>query len=110
MRKILFILLLALATPLLNAKTTRWEQVADTLVNLTTPGADADAQEQEPVIIVRDQYVYISLPQTSQVSVINILGHPIEDTMLDEGTYRLRLPSRGIYIVKSQGKIARITI
>ena len=93
-----------------DAKPARWEQVADAMAKTVIIDENQSGSASEPVIFAIDGYIYVYLPEASQVSVINILGHPIDETHLDRGTYRLRLPSRGIYIVKTPGKIVRITL
>lgn len=109
-KAVILFLLISCLTFAVEAKPSKWEQVADTLVQSFTAIGENERAENEPIIFVNDTYVYVTIPEQSPVTVINILGHPIEEAELEKGTYRLRLPSRGIYIVKTRGKIVRITL
>ena len=65
---------------------------------------------EEVTVTVDDGYILISLPRQAQVKIFTILGQPVMTTNLGAGTSRLRLPARGIYILKIGTITRRITI
>ncbi len=65
---------------------------------------------EQPEISVRDGFVYITASTAVTVKVYTILGQLISQETVPAGTFRLRLPSRGIYILKAGSETKRITI
>lgn len=59
---------------------------------------------------VADGYLYITLRQRAAVRLFTILGQPVVQGTLAPGTYRFRLPSRGIYLLKIASTTRRITL
>lgn len=55
-------------------------------------------------------YIYITLRQPSRVRLFTILGQLISSADLPAGTHRLRLTTRGIYLVKAGSVTRRITL
>lgn len=73
--------------------------------------ASVERVEQEQIeIYTRDGYVYINTPQPVTVKIFSILGQLISQENVPAGTFRLRLASRGIYILKAGTITRRITI
>lgn len=86
-----------------------WENVGQ--AGQTSSSAQNIAEEPSPEISVGpDGAVYISLPRRMTVELFTILGQPVSRETLNAGTYRLRLRSRGIYILRAAGMTRRITI
>lgn len=79
----------------------RWEPAA--------VEADAAAHE-EPRAYARGMYVHVELPERTQVKVVTILGQPVAQARLEAGAWRMRMPSRGIYILRAGTHTCRITI
>ena len=112
MRRILFTLLLAITASLgASAASPRWEgidmlpaTVVETLRPTHTSGT------QGVVYTVSDGYIYISSPAPVQVKVFTILGQLISQETLSQGTHRLRINSRGIYLLKVGEATLRVTI
>ncbi len=100
-------LLLALGAALLaGAATPSWE-VAKSPDQIEL----ADRAESEQIEIrVKDRYVYVTTNEELTVKVYSILGQLISTQTIQPGTYRLQLPSRGIYILKAGTVTRRITI
>lgn len=61
-------------------------------------------------ITVRDGVVTLILTRPAQVRVLTILGQPLGQETLPAGVHRLRLSTRGIYIVKVGSMTRRVTI
>lgn len=61
-------------------------------------------------IYVRDGYVYINTPHAVNVKIFSILGQLISQQEIPAGNFRLRIASRGIYILKAGSITRRITI
>lgn len=73
--------------------------------------ATVERGEQESIeIYTKDGYVYISTSQPVKVKIFSILGQLISQESVPVGTYRLRINSRGIYILKAGTITRRITI
>lgn len=86
-----------------------WKNVGQ--AGQTSSSAQNIAEEPSPEISVGpDGAVYISLPRRMTVELFTILGQPVSRETLNAGTYRLRLRSRGIYILRAAGMTRRITI
>lgn len=65
---------------------------------------------EEVTVDVEDGYIVVTLARPAQVKVFTILGQPVMTTNLGAGTSRLRLPARGIYILKIGTITRRITL
>ena len=61
-------------------------------------------------VAVRDGYVYVTLSRRAQVKLFTILGQAVSQTELPAGTSRLRMNSRGIYILRAGDTTCRITL
>lgn len=100
------ILLLTLGTALTvpataaPAQKSRWEQVE------TAPG---DLSE-ELAVVVRDNYIYVTVYRPTAVKLFTILGQPVSQVTLPAGTSRFKVAARGIYILKAGSTTRRITI
>lgn len=74
------------------------------------PAQQIEAQPDEPLVAVVDGYVYVAITQRTQVKIFTILGQQIRQETLQPGIYRLKLPSRGIYIFKAGSVTRRLTV
>lgn len=101
MRKVLTVLILTLAL----------SGVAQLPANnRTRPQQVVELAPEDVEVKVEDGYILISLPRQAQVKIFTILGQPVMTTNLGAGTSRLRLPARGIYILKIGTITRRITL
>lgn len=67
--------------------------------------------EQEGLeVVVRDGSVYITVSHPVTIEVFSILGQLITHKKIDEGTVRLTLRHKGIYILKAGSLTKRINL
>lgn len=108
MRKFLiciaFIFSLAIAQAV--GGTPAWEEV-DSPASATTQLTEMDSDTQ---IAVGDGYIYIWTEKPVTVKLFSILGQLISQETIKPGLHRIRLTSRGIYIVRAGNATRRVTI
>ena len=61
-------------------------------------------------ILVRDGYIYIWSQRPVTVKLFSILGQQIHQETVPAGLHRLRLGSRGIFILRAGSLTRRITL
>lgn len=108
MRKLLVTLILAVtaAAGSLAANSPQWEEVT-----APTPAVTKDmGQETETEIVVRDGYIYLWSDKPVTVKLFSILGQLISQETVKPGLHRIRLASRGIYILRAGTTTRRITM
>ncbi len=83
-----------------------WEEVTS-----PPPGVvqslDTDSSTE---ILVRDGYIYIWSQRPVTVKLFSILGQQIHQETVPAGLHRLRLGSRGIFILRAGSLTRRITL
>ena len=79
----------------------QWETVDTVVVELSVDRFD---------VTVRDNYVYVYAPQATNIKMFTILGQLVSQASISEGTSRLKVNTRGIYILKAGPITRRITI
>ena len=83
-----------------------WERIA--------VGKDANntysPDPERPDVSVLRGVVYISVPDPVDAQVFTILGQPVARTRLQPGVTTLRLPTRGMYILRIGDLTRRISI
>lgn len=94
------ILAIAASTPVEAAQI--WEPMA------TAPAQTDDAPAIE--LSVRGGEIVMTLQRKLTVEVFTILGQPVSRETLQPGAYRLKLRTRGIFILRAGGLTRRITI
>ena len=108
MKRLLLILLtataLAATAPGASAAARVWEQI-----EAAAPDGGGESEVSVDVS-VRDGYLYVTLSRRSAVKLFTILGHTVSQTELPAGTSRLRIPARGIYILRAGDATVRITV
>ena len=85
----------------------QWEPVT-----VTAPAAaddNGDASERFEAVY-RGGYLYVTLGRSAQVKLYTILGQLVSQRTLPAGTSRLRMRTRGIYILKTDIGTKRITV
>lgn len=55
-------------------------------------------------------YIYIATQRTVSVKLFTILGQTVEQTTLAPGSYRFKVKTKGIYILKVGSITRRVTI
>lgn len=61
-------------------------------------------------VVVRDGYIYIWSQRPVTVKLFSILGQQIHQDTVPAGIHRLRLNSKGIYILRAGSLTKRITL
>lgn len=109
MLRIIIVVLIAVvaltALAQLRSSGLRWESVSSELPTFTL-GTPGDDEEPGVEITMREGYVYVKTDHMVGVKVVNVLGNPVSEAVLEAGTSRLQLHKRGIYVVRV-GKTAR---
>lgn len=87
----------------------QWEQIETSASSFSddTRGADRDGVVS---VNVHDMHIYVELDRPTAVKLFTILGQPVAQMNLPAGLARLRVPARGIYILKTGSATRRITI
>lgn len=104
--RLLILVLCLAAASVTQAGAPLWEPVHATRVH---DPAD-DPSEERVEVMVRDGYIYVTTSRPVTVRVMTILGQLISQQNLPEGTSRLKVSARGIYILKAGGQTHRVTI
>ncbi len=79
-----------------------WETISSSTADL----GDSDRID----VVVKDGYIYITTNHVVNVKIFSILGQLISQKTLQPGTSRLRVPARGIYILKAGTYTRRVTV
>lgn len=83
-----------------------WEEVASPQPSVVQSlGTDSQTE-----VIVRDGYIYISTHEPMTVKIFSILGQQIHQETIAAGLHRLRLNSKGIFILKAGSLTKRVTL
>ncbi len=109
MRKVIATLLLFLCVAVASAAA-RWESVNAAgrqalPTERLTDGSDAGVD-----VTVSEGYIYVTCTRPTAVKVFTILGQLVSQETLPAGTHRLRMSSKGIYILKVADQTRRVTI
>ena len=83
-----------------------WESVE----RMPVPVTESVVQSDDIVAVVSEGYLYITVRQRMTVRLFTILGQPVVQETLAPGTYRFRLTTRGIYLLKAGDATRRITL
>lgn len=108
MRQLLAILALVLWAMTASSAAPRWESV-DTPVEMEVI-SDQKSDDALVEMTVKEGYVYIGSSRPVTVKVFTILGQLISQESLSAGTHRLRMTTRGVYILKVGTSTRRVTI
>lgn len=108
MRKLLATLILTIAATLgaMAAGTPAWEEVTAPMPAI----AQSMEMEADTEVIVRDGYIYLWCERPVTVKLFSILGQLISQETVKPGLHRIRLASRGIYILRAGSTTRRITL
>lgn len=104
-KRLLVCLCVGLAGVIMSAGDRSWEEIQH------EQSTHVDRAEIEQIeVLVKDGYVYINTPRKVTVKIFSILGQLISQEEIPAGNYRMRIASRGIYILKAGPITRRITI
>lgn len=111
LKRLIIVIMLAVATVcgVRAGEPTAWEH---------TPGTGVESSGTESIgtgntridIAAREGFIYINLQRRAVVRVFTILGQTVSQQTLQPGTSRLRVPTRGIYIVRVDNVTRRVTV
>ncbi len=108
MRRLLATLIVTMVVAMASAAAAApvWEEVTSPHAAITqTLEMDADTQ-----IAVSDGYIYLWTEKPVTVKLFSILGQLISQETVKPGLHRMRMASRGIYILRAGTTTRRITI
>ncbi len=106
MRKLFICCILALASIGAAAAPPAWEGVNSPRPEIVQE-MEMDTQTE---IVVRDGAIYLWVAKPTNVKIFSILGQLISSENLQPGLHRLRLTSRGIYILQAGSTTRRVTL
>lgn len=108
MRKRLTGLLTALAvgTASMVAAPPAWEEVSSPQPSVV----QSFEMEGQTEVVVRDGYIYIWSQRPVTVKLFSILGQQIHQDTVAEGIHRLKLNSKGIFILRAGSLTKRVTL
>lgn len=90
----------------LGAPKATWEEVTSPL-----PAVVQSLENESDVgIIVVDGYIYVSSEKPVTIKIFSILGQLISQQSLKPGMHRIKLDSRGIFILRAGSTTRRITL
>lgn len=83
-----------------------WEEVTSPQSSLV----QSFEMEGQTEVVVRDGYIYIWSQVPVTVKLFSILGQQIHQETVQPGIHRLRLNSKGIFILRAGSLTKRITL
>lgn len=107
MRRLIHMILMLATFYVAQAAAPKWEEVNNPPQEVTAELTDTESTGHATV---KDGYVYIYSPEPVTVKIFTILGQLISSEKIPSGTHRLKINSRGIYILKLGSITRRITI
>lgn len=85
-----------------------WERAA--MPTQQTAGVAVDADGERFDICSHGGYIYVSTSRAVTVKVFTLLGQLVSSQTVPAGTSRLRMPARGLYIIKTDSLTRRVTV
>lgn len=102
LRYILILLILSCHVSLAYSAAPKWELV-------TAYSKTDETMESEKIdVYVRDGYIYIMTPKSVNVKLLSILGQLVTQQNLQAGVSRIKVPAKGIYILKAGDVTIRV--
>ncbi|MDE6644663.1 MAG: hypothetical protein K2J97_01080 [Muribaculaceae bacterium] len=114
-RIIIFVLLMVVALSALaqyRSSGARWENISTWEGDFSEQTVTTTADDEEPGVkmTMREGYLYVTTDHKVRVRVVSVLGTPVSETVLEAGTSRLPLRSRGIYVVRVGKSVRRVKV
>ena len=97
---------LAIAAAPLAAAAPVWEEVTSP----QTAVVQSFDMESQTEVVVKDRYIYIWSQRPVTVKLFSILGQQIHQDTVPAGIHRLKLNSKGIFILKAGSLTKRVTL
>lgn len=89
-----------------GAQAATWEEVTAP-VPAVTQSMESDGELE---VTVHDGYIYIRTDRAVTIKIFSILGQLISQENVKPGLHRIRLSSRGIFILRAGTATRRITL
>ncbi len=83
-----------------------WEEVSSPVPSVV----QSLENESEVSIVVVDGFIYVSSEKPITIKIFSILGQLISQESLKPGIHRIKLDSRGIFILRAGSTTRRITL
>lgn len=83
-----------------------WEEVSSPQPSVV----QSFEMEGQTEVVVRDGYIYIWSQKPVTVKLFSILGQQIHQETVQPGIHRLRLNSKGIFILRAGSLTKRVTL
>lgn len=96
----------AVAIATVTAAQPSWEEVTSPQPSVVQ-SFEMDGQTE---VIVRDGYIYIWSQKPVTVKLFSILGQQIHQETVQAGIHRLKLSSKGIFILRAGSLTKRVTL
>lgn len=96
----------AMAAVAAAAAAPAWEEVTSPQPSVV----QSFEMEGQTEVMVRDGYIYIWTQKPVTVKLFSILGQQIHQETVQPGIHRLRLNSKGIFILRAGSLTKRITL
>ena len=109
MRLVVAVIMAATAPFCAFAADPGWEHTAPSTAE-TTAAENIRAGSERAEIWVRDGFIYVNAPRRTTVHVFTILGQTVSSQQLQAGISRLRVPTRGIYLVRIDNTTRRVNV
>lgn len=97
---------LAIAVATAVAAPPAWEEVSSPQPSVV----QSFEMEGQTEVVVRDGYIYIWSQKPVTVKLFSILGQQIHQETVQPGIHRLRLSSKGIFILRAGSLTKRVTL
>lgn len=102
--RILFLVVMVCAVLVGQGAVPVWEEVDER----HAPVEQVDGDDIS--IAVKGGYVYVSTARSINVKIFSILGQLVSQQTIPAGTYRLKMATRGVFILKAGTITRRITL
>lgn len=112
----LYILTMVMAVAIIEPSNAQTTPAPNQWTPAATPDESAWVLVEDPSageridVVVREGQIYVTTNRATQVKVVTILGQPVSVRNIPAGTMRMRLPLRGIYVLKVGETTRRINI
>lgn len=102
LRYILIILILGCHTSVAYSASPKWETVSP------FSKTDDNLESEKIDVSVKDGYIYLFTPKSVNVKLLSILGQLVTQQNLQAGVSRIKVPAKGIYILKAGDVTIRV--
>lgn len=72
--------------------------------------SDNNSREQAIEVSSKEGNIYVRTPRKIQVTIYTILGQVVTDRTLNPGLSEIKIGTRGIYLVKIEGRTQKVAL